>query len=294
MAAVKMGSRDLALGTDELGELTDSTPLLHDGPALRARLADDGYLLLRGVIDRDRVLRARNVVRAHAREQGWVTDEARMAEGVAGQFLGGLPISRDPAVLDVLEAPALFETFATLLDEPVLTFPYKWMRLVGRKEFTGAHIDHVYMSRGSSRLTTAWVPLGDVPLEQGPLAICVGSHRLPAFEKLHATYGDVDVDRDLIDGIFTLDPLEVTETFGGRWCTSTFEAGDVLVFTMRTMHASLNNTSDRCRISCDVRWQPASEPADERWVGENPLGHYGLHSGKRFISVAEARRRWDL
>jgi len=39
------------------------------------------------------------------------------------------------------------------------------------------------------------------------------------------------------------------------------------------IHASLDNPSDRVRISTDTRYQPVSEPADDRWVGENPIGH---------------------
>jgi len=291
-----MGHRELELGGADLGELVDSTPWQHDPDLLEARLARDGYLLMRGVLDRDVVLAARDVVADHAREQGWVEPgpTAPMADGVRGQFLGGLPITRDPAVLAALEAPALFDLFGLLYGEPVVTFPFKWVRLVGRNEFTGAHLDRVYMGRGSTRLRTAWVPLGDVPFEQGPLAVCVGSHRLPGFARMHETYGEVDVDRDLIDGIFTHDPLEVIGLFGGRWCTSSFEAGDILVFSMNTLHASLDNTTDRARISCDVRFQPASDPVDERWVGDNPPGHYSRTSGEKILSVEEARALWGL
>jgi hypothetical protein len=283
-----MGTREVDLGGPDLGELTDSTPLLENAVALRARLAEDGYLLLRGAIDRHHVLAAGAAVLSAAEQQGWLSSDGR------GRFLGDEDIARSRPVLDVLEAPALFDLFGRLFGEPALTFPYKWMRLVGRTEFTGAHIDRVYMSRGSSRLTTAWIPLGDVPLERGPLAVCLGSHRLDGFDHLHDTYGEVDVDRDMIDGIFTSDPLEVTEAFGGRWCTSSFAAGDILVFSMRTMHASLSNTSDGCRISCDVRFQPATEPTDERWVGQRPVGHYNLHSGRPYLTVAEARPGWEL
>jgi hypothetical protein len=48
---------------------------------------------------------------------------------------------------------------------------------------------------------------------------------------------------------------------------------DVLVFGMYTMHASLDNQTDRWRLSTDSRYQLASEPADERWIGEHPPGH---------------------
>ncbi len=49
--------------------------------------------------------------------------------------------------------------------------------------------------------------------------------------------------------------------------------GDLLTFRMNTVHASLDNRSDRIRLSTDTRYQLASEPVDERWVGENPIAH---------------------
>ena len=55
-------------------------------------------------------------------------------------------------------------------------------------------------------------------------------------------------------------------------------AGDVLIFSVFTVHASLDNRSDRVRLSSDSRYQPASKPADERWIGTNPIGHG--HAGK--------------
>ena len=50
--------------------------------------------------------------------------------------------------------------------------------------------------------------------------------------------------------------------------------GDLLVFPMYTIHASLDNqTENLLRLSTDTRYQLASEPVDERWVGENPIAH---------------------
>jgi len=48
---------------------------------------------------------------------------------------------------------------------------------------------------------------------------------------------------------------------------------------MHTVHASLDNPSGHVRLSSDSRCQPASEPADERWIGKNPIGH--STAGKR-------------
>ena len=46
-----------------------------------------------------------------------------------------------------------------------------------------------------------------------------------------------------------------------------FEAGDCVIFGMKTLHMSTTNTLDRFRISCDTRWQPQSHSIDERWAG---------------------------
>jgi hypothetical protein len=61
--------------------------------------------------------------------------------------------------------------------------------------------------------------------------------------------------------------------------TTSFRAGDVLTFSMHTVHASLDNPSRHIRLSSDSRYQPASRPADERWIGENPVAH--SRAGKR-------------
>ena len=50
-----------------------------------------------------------------------------------------------------------------------------------------------------------------------------------------------------------------------RWLTAEYRMGDVLVFSMYTMHASTDNQSESAvRLSSDTRYQLASEPADAR------------------------------
>lgn len=136
------------------------------------------------------------------------------------------------------------------------------------------------MGRGTDQLYTSWIPLGDVPRAEGPLAILAGSND---FNDLIQTYGQLDVDRDkakldpALHGWLTLNPNAPQRQYGGRWLTSDFHLGDVLIFTMYTLHCSLDNRSpeNRVRLSMDIRKQLASEPADSRWVGENAVGHDG-------------------
>ena len=46
-----------------------------------------------------------------------------------------------------------------------------------QEAFTGAHVDNVYMSRGTAQLFTLWTPVGDVTTDMGTLAVVEGSHR---------------------------------------------------------------------------------------------------------------------
>jgi hypothetical protein len=81
-------------------------------------------------------------------------------------------------------------------------------------------------------------------------------------------------------GTLSHNPPVIRNKFGGRWLTTDFQAGDFITFGMFLVHASLDNRSDnRLRISSDSRYQRASEPIDERWVGPNPPGH--TTAGKR-------------
>ena len=65
-------------------------------------------------------------------------------------------------------------------------------------------------------------------------------------------------------GWLTMDPSDLTR-YGSKWKTTDFAAGDVLIFSMQTLHMSTTNMTDKARISCDTRWQPSSEPLDPRY-----------------------------
>ena len=67
--------------------------------------------------------------------------------------------------------------------------------------------------------------------------------------------------------------MRARDTIGGRWLTADYKAGDLLIFTIFTLHTSTNNTTNKIRLSTDSRYQLASEPVDNRWIGENPIAH---------------------
>lgn len=271
---ITVGNRELELGGPDLTELRSSNDILHDRAALRGRMEEDGYLLIRGFHPREQVLQARRAILEKMDAMGKIErdtllEDGVMADGSRSVFMGGT--NEDlPELLSVLNGEHVMGFFDEFLGERSLTYHYKWLRAVGKGDYTGAHYDIVYMGRGTRNVFTVWSPLGDVSYEMGGLAVCLGSHR---FEELKASYGKKDSDRDSI-GSYTDDPLEVTRKYGGRWATTEFQAGDVLIFGMYLMHCSLKNQTGQYRLSVDARYQSASEPVDERWSGKKPRGHH--------------------
>lgn len=95
--------------------------------------------------------------------------------------------------------------------------------------------------------------------------------------------------------------LRQVSRYGGQWKTENFKAGDIMVFTMRTLHMSATNTTNKVRISCDTRWQPNDEPIDPRYAGvardEKVVaggGLYGKASKGEEISMEEKKAEWQL
>ena len=258
----------------EIGEMREATELLGDPAALHERMAEDGYLLLRGFHPREDVQAARKAILDFLDEHN-LNNIGRHNETV----------SRFPEVLNVLESPRLFDFFESYFGEKALTFDEKWLRTVSDGGFTGLHFDNVYMGRGSDRLHTVWTPLGDLTKELGTLAVWIGDDS-DALQKLKATYGHVDVDEDQVHGWLSKDPKRFTEVFGGRWVTTDVQMGDVIVINMLTMHCSTVNVVGDLRLSCDIRFQPASEPVDDRWYGDSKTGHYGrpTRSAQEFLT----------
>jgi Phytanoyl-CoA dioxygenase (PhyH) len=296
-----LASNGHRLDTSEsaFGELRDSGYLAGDGEALRTRLQEDGYLYLRGYLRREEVLAARREIVGRLNAEGLLepgTDPmaALIRKGSTSTFRPDLMKDNAP-LLRLLYSGPMMEFYECFFGEPVLHFDFTWLRAISPGRGTCPHCDVVYMGRGTrEKLMTAWTPLGDTPLTLGGLMILEQSHQ--KHERLrHYLERDVDTyctnGRHAPDiesgkkswewnGVLSKDPVSLRQKLGGRWLTTEFEAGDLLTFTMHTVHASLDNASpDRMRFSSDSRYQPASLPADERWIGQNPVAHG--RAGKR-------------
>lgn len=282
----------LDLRPESFGELPCSAALLGDATALQNQMREHGYLFIRGFFDRDDVLAARRTVIQRMVAQNWLdpaTDpmDGIVRPGVELQFQPELG-ANNRELERVLYQGRIMEFYRTLFGEEVRHFDFTWFRVIGPGMGTYPHCDVVYMGRGTrDRLYTAWVPIGDVPIDLGGLMILEGSHRqkdrLNPYLKRdvdtyctngpHAAEIEAGTKSWEWNGSLSNNPVSLREKLGGRWLTTNFRAGDLLTFPMQMVHASLDNPTNRVRLSSDSRYQPTSEPADERWVGENPIGH---------------------
>ena len=270
---------------ERFGELRSSNDILEDGQALRHRIKQDGYLLLRQILDRDTVIEARHELVEQLDSIGDIdhhyplidailssesSNKSMSATGFAKKLGAGRAMRR------LVHQGEMIEFYRRFFGREVRPLDFVWVRTTRVGSSAACHYDWVYMGRGSKLLHTSWTPIGDVPKIEGSLAILEGSHQ---FDELISTYGSIDVDDERTNkeykGQYTSNPVEVQKKFGGKWLTADFKAGDLLLFTMHTMHCSLDNKSpdNRIRLSVDTRYQPADDPVDERWIGQHPIGH---------------------
>jgi hypothetical protein len=267
---------------------------------LRERLEDDGFLLLRQLHDPREVLAARREILQLMADAGELHPEADLMDGIVADetakrgssSVRGREHLRTESMKRVVYGSRVMRFFEQLLEGNAISYNYQWLRTAGPGACSTVHCDAVYMGRGTQNLYTCWTPFGEITPDMGPLVLCEGSHTWSAVRN---SYGRSDVDRDLTQGHFTNNPAELVDRFGGRWMTSTFSPGDAVIVSMFNLHGSLTNMSNRYRISCDTRYQLASEPIDDRWAGDVPIGHTGFFDPKSLLKpVEESRKEWGI
>ena len=250
-------------------ELVDSRSLLGDWPALRARIAEDGYVFMRGLLDPVAIEAVGAAAARSLQAAGWTEPggDARVApprtppRAVRMRDALGDPgyrrILADPAFAMIPFASPLAHLMAQILGPGGFCYPFKLARVVypvsvaPRQPGNVVHKDY----RAVQDMFTTWVPLGRVPVRLGGLALRPGSQRRSAVRHR---------------------PLSGLEP---GWRTADYEPGDVLAFHCLTTHAALPNRDDRLRLSAEYRWQLADQPAPRRLV----VGRDGREIGSRLF-----------
>lgn len=288
----------LDLSESAFGFVRSSADCLGDTGELNRRLAEDGYLYIPGFFDRDLILSARAAVCDRLADAGMLDPAHAPIDGVAhpdkvSNFNAALA-RKNPAVERVVYGPELLAFYTRLFGEPVRHFDYTWFRALSRGQGSTPHCDLVYMGRGTHQLLTCWIPYGDSSLDMGGVMLLEGSHRQS--DRIRS-YLEVDVDAYCENrpaqvekvigkngwshpGYLSNNPVTLRAKLGGRWLTAPeWHAGDFITFGMQLVHGGLDNQTYRLRLSSDTRYQRASQPIDERWIGDNPIAN--TRAGKR-------------
>ena len=234
-----------------MDELADSRSLAGDPAALRARLAEDGYVFLRGLLPADQVGAAGELIAATLHAGGWTAGGSPRLSPAAGPREALADPAYRTAVLSLAfnQLPYLAplrETVRRILGAEAFSYPVKVLRAVPPESpvqrTRGRYVHCDYMGSGVQDMLTTWLPLAEVPVTLGGLAVRPGGHR------------DRPRHPRLLDGS---EP---------GWASTDYRPGDVVVFHCLTPHAALPNTAHQLRLSADFRWQEPSCPAPAEMV----------------------------
>jgi hypothetical protein len=248
-----------------------------DGAAamLRSRLREEGYVFVRGVLPRGPLDEAFTAAVAAA-------DALRApapAVAVSGVNLAGHAVTASPVFERIFDGPELHSVVAACVGSPaVLRVPTVWLRAMGEGSWTDAHTDAYFfggggigdcgaagiVDEGSRSMYVAWTPLHAVPLAAGPLCVCIGSHKLPPYSLPsgaaaegrgedegpgEAKRAGRAAPRDELPPAFTIAAAT------SAWAAADVVQGDVILFHIRLVHASLPNLAGLgYRVSADTRW----------------------------------------
>jgi hypothetical protein len=275
---------------DRLLELRQSNDVQDDAAELQRRLAEDGYLFFRGLLDRHRLLNLRREMLTLMQAGGWLvqgTDpidgianpDARSTEGDAEYTDVYHQVYRLQSFHEIAHSRELIDLLERIRGCTMMPQPQNVARLWFPKfteHTTPIHQDFVHF-QGTHDNLTCWSPIGDCPRELGGLAVLKGSHKVDRVLEHHFSLGA---------GSLHVDPTTHSE-LNDEWHTTDYEVGDTLIFPALTIHKALPNlTDDRLRVSLDNRYQRVGDPIAEHML--NP--HLGSMSPLTWDDVYE---NWD-
>ncbi len=237
-----------------------------DDPAeIRRSFEENGYLLFKGVLSKETVLRARSDIAGVLQQQGYMqkgSAEPRATPGASAVEVDFGPLYRLKSPWELMASPELQEAVDIAFGEKVRvgrSIGFRYSMPTDAPYLTPPHQDHFYI-RETDEFRMIWVPLMDMEIANGGLAIAAGSHK-------HGLREHVE-----FDGVYSYFFKGRTqkgvrpEDIQGAWTSSRFELGDLLMFHCCAVHRSLPNVSGLIRLSLNTITYPARRPT--MWQAE--------------------------
>ncbi|MEO8882033.1 MAG: phytanoyl-CoA dioxygenase family protein [Devosia sp.] len=283
---LKANGKTLSVAGNRMGRLTP-TPANTPMAELKARYAEEGYLWLKWFLDPAAVMEFRGYVFRHLAESGLTASGADPRQGILGP--GEVDKSLADRRLMALVRSTAYEGFCVqprlsrFMDEFLNGLSYLHKRKIMRytqpntPTATPAHYDLIYLRGGTSHIVTAWIPIGDVPVEMGGLVYLEGSHRIGVDMEKEFSRNAADMtpeekinayNKNMTEGGWVSKDLpDMADRFNTRWLIADYEAGDVMLHSPYMIHASTTNVDvqNRIRLSTDIRFQNVDDEIDARW-----------------------------
>ena len=276
----------LSAAPNRLGWLTPTLPGASI-EALQEQYREQGYLWLKGFLDRAEVLDFRRRYFAAYRDTGLVRRDIDPGEGIYDGADANknrirkmqLETHRWAAYEAFCLAAPIWQFYEAFLEGPVYLHKRKLIRHIcpGESLSTGAHYDLVYLRGGTDSVCTSWIPIGDIPVNMGGLIYLENSHHFGRRKEAEFSARNTELaPEERINaynknmgkhGWLTKDLPTLADRLDTRWLMADYEAGDMVVHGAYTTHAATENISPerRIRLSTDIRYQRVREEIDARW-----------------------------
>lgn len=290
---LSLAAHGRTIPAERLGPLQSTDPAIGI-EAIRRRYEEDGYVWLKGLLPRPEVIDFRRWVFSRLAETGLLAPGHDLALGIAAAegvdwSLADrrlMSIVRSAAYEGFCAQPPLVRFMDAFLQGISYLHKRKLMRYTkpGTATATPAHYDLVYLRGGTNRLVTAWIPIGDIPVEMGGLVYLEGSHTIGRGmeAEFRRRSGDLSPEERISaynshmaeGGWVSKDLPDMAERFDTRWLAADYEAGDVVLHSPYMIHAATTNQdpAGRLRLSTDIRFQNVDDEIDARWSNHWSLG----------------------
>lgn len=244
--------REVRIARDTPGEIRDS-------------FNENGYLFFKNVLNREQILKAKEDMTKALRDQGVVKGDSSdpiIKPGTSVIEVDDAPFHNLSSIKGIIASPELQATLDIAYGERAhisRSLGIRYAMPTDDAYLTPSHQDYFYV-REHDQFRMIWIPLMDLEIVNGGLAIAAGSHK----------YGLRDHVE--FDGVYSYHLKGRTqkgipeEDVHGGWASSSYEIGDLLMFHCCAVHRSLPNNSSLARLALNSITYPSRMP--KMWQAE--------------------------